>query len=156
VSSTQACALIPGVPTLPSIVVNVAIGIRVEGPGISIRSRGLRGINRGGHLLSLGIAVVTGAMMRDGLMSAVLIVAVAVAVGMAITLMAIVIMAGCGTNRSGRGVGSFETPGHELTALPIIDFSFWSTPDSNYSRVVLPEVTLHAFVDTHTAEKNQR
>ena len=95
--------------------------------------------------------------MRDGLMSAVLIVAMAVAVGMAITLsIGIVIMTGGGTNRSGRGVGSFETPGHELTALPIIDFSFWSTPDSNYSRVVLPEVTLHAFVDTHTAEKDQR
>ena len=84
----QACALIPWVPTLPSVVVNVAIGIRVEGPGVSIRSRGLGGVNRGGHLLSLGIAVVARAMVRDGMMSAVLIVAVpvAVAVGMAITL----------------------------------------------------------------------
>jgi hypothetical protein len=105
----------------------------------------------------LGIAVVVRAMVWYGLMSAMMIVTVpvVVAVGVAITLgIGIVIMTGGGTNCSGRGIGSFETPGHELTALPIIDFSFWSTPDSNYPRVVLPEVTLHAFVDTHTTDKN--
>ena len=144
-------------PTLPGVVINVAISIGVEGAGVSIRSRGLGGVNSSGYLISLSIAVVGRAMVRYGMMSAMLIVTVpvAVAVGMAITLgIGIVIMAGRSANRSGRGVGSFETPGHELTPLPIIDFSFWSTPDSNYPRVVLPEVTLHSFVDTHTAEKD--
>ena len=105
----------------------------------------------------MSIAVAGRAIMRYGLMSAVMIVTVPVpfAMGMAITVsIGIVVMVGGSPNRGGSGVGGFEAPGHELAALTIINLSFRSTPDSNCSRVVLPEVTLHAFVDTHTAEKD--
>jgi hypothetical protein len=90
-------------------------------------------------------------------MSAMIIVAVpvAVTVGKTITVsIGIIVMGSSSPNRSGCGVGSFKAPSHELTTLSIINLSLRSTPYGDYFRVVLPKVTLHSLIDTHTAEKD--
>lgn len=126
------------VPTLPDEVINVTVWVSIKGTGIGIRGGRLGCVGRSAHLIAmridLTVAMVVGVavvrlpvhhVLRGGMVR----VGVTVAMHPTVT---IGVVRGGRAHRCRRGVSRFKTPGHQLSALPVIHFCLRRTPNCHH------------------------
>ncbi len=116
------------VPTLPGEVINVTVWVSIKGTGVGIRGRGLRREGRGAHLITVSIDLIVAMVMAVAVVRLPVhhvlrggMVRVSVTVAMHPTV-TIGVVRGGRAHRCRRGASRFKTPGHQLSALPVIHF----------------------------------